>query len=93
MTSNKTRFFTLVDEYARERHRCFLAEMDLRTEETGYYLCFRPLNVSIDSPERYACRYLVATVEQVRTAVEMGALPATLIEILDPELSVLGQSV
>ena len=46
MTPEKSTFFQLLDGYARSRHRCFLAEMDLRTEELGYSVCFRPLNVS-----------------------------------------------
>jgi hypothetical protein len=44
--SEKSVFFQLLDGYARSRHQCFLAEMDLRTEELGYSVCFRPLHVS-----------------------------------------------
>jgi hypothetical protein len=46
MTLEKSTFFQLLDGYARSRHQCFLAEMDLRTEEIGYSVCFRPLDVS-----------------------------------------------
>ena len=46
MTPDETRFFQLVDDYARTQHLCFLAEMTLRTEELGYWMCFRPLGGS-----------------------------------------------
>ena len=93
MTHDETRFFTLLDGYARSRHRCFVTEMFLWTVESGYYLCFRPLNVTSDSSARYACKYVVATPEEVRMASETGALPASLVEKLDADLSVLGQSI
>lgn len=93
MTAEETRFFTLLDEYTRKQYGCFVAEMFLNGDGTGYFLCFRPTTGTIDSPQRYACKYLIATLAQVRTASETGALPASLIELLGPELSILGQPV
>jgi hypothetical protein len=87
MTPAETRFFQLVDAYARTRHRCFLAEMDLWTEETGYNLCFRPLDVGENSPARYARTYLTVPTEQVKTVGSRQQLAPSLIDQLDTELS------
>ena len=81
MTPDKTKFFQLVDAYARTRHRCFLAEMDLRTEELGYFLCFRPMGASD------AYKYLMVSTEHVRAAVSQRQLPTSLVDQLDAELS------
>ena len=93
MTLEETKFFTFLDEYVRNQYRCFVAQMDLNGKGSGYVLCFRPTDVTRESPGRYACKYLIATLEQVRTARETGALPASLVEKLDTDLSVLGQSI
>lgn len=87
MTSEETKFFQLLDTYARTRHRCFLAEMDLWTEEIGYTLCFRPLDVGENSPVRYACKYLKVPTDQVRAAGSRQQLPTSLVDQLDTELS------
>jgi hypothetical protein len=87
MTIDKTRFFQLVDAYARTRHRCILAEMDLRTEELGYFLCFRPLGGSD------AYKYLMVAREDVKAAVSRRQLPTSLVDQLDAELSKLKQQV
>lgn len=86
MTPAEGRFFELVDDYARTRHRCFLAEMNLRTKEFGYYLCFRGLDVSENS-DPFACKYLVIPTEQVEFAGRREHLPAALVDRLDDELS------
>ena len=80
MTTDKTKFFQLVDAYARTRHQCFLAEMDLRTEELGYFLCFLPLGA------RDAYKYLMVSTEHVKSAVSRGQLPTSLVDQLDAEL-------
>jgi hypothetical protein len=80
MTSDKTLFFQLVDAYARTRHQCILTEMDLRTEELGYALCFRPLCASD------AYKYLMVSTEHVKAAVIRGQLPTSLVDQLDAEL-------
>jgi hypothetical protein len=91
MTTDETSFFKLFYEYARKQHNCFLAEMFLRTQETGYYLCLRPVSVRQDSSSRYKCKYLLIPADQVRSAAETGTLPVSLIERVDLELSALSQ--
>ena len=85
MTQDKTRFFQLVDDYARTRHRCFLTELDLWTEERGYSLCFRPLGASD------AYKYLMVSTEDVKAAVSRLQLPTSLVDQLDAELPKLKQ--
>jgi hypothetical protein len=85
MTQNETSIFELLDAYARTRHRCFLAEMTLRTEELGYWVCFRPLDISENS-DPYACKYLMVPTEHVRPAGRKE-LPPSLVGQLDAELS------
>jgi hypothetical protein len=86
MTSAKAVFFELADEYARTRHQCFLAEMDLRTIEIGYNVCFRPLEVTENS-DPYACKYLTVPTEQVEFTGRRGHLPGALVDRLDAALS------
>ena len=93
MTTDKTTFFQLVDAYARTRYGCFLAEMDLRTEELGYTLCFRPQGMRLNSPTRYACKYLLVPTELVRAADSQQQLPSPLVDQLDAELSKLKQQI
>ena len=90
MTTDKTKFFKLVDEHVRNRLGCFLAEMDIVTDEAGYSLCFRSLGGNRNSPARYACRYLRVPVDLISASVESGVLPTALIERLETELSALG---
>jgi hypothetical protein len=40
MTPEETNCFTLLDDYARTRHGCFLAEFFLSSIQTEYVLCF-----------------------------------------------------
>lgn len=103
MTPEESTFFQLLDGYARTRHQCFLAEMDLRTEALGYSVCFRPLRISDDLIKNlresssdnlrealsavYACKYLMVPTEYVRAASSQQQLPASLVDQLDTELS------
>lgn len=89
MTPDEGRFFELLDAYARTRHRSFLAEMGFWTEERGYYICFRPLDISENS-DQYACKYLMVATAQVRTPGR-EELPPSLVNQLDIELSKLRQ--
>lgn len=86
MTPDETRFFQLVDDYARTRYRCFLAEMDLWTQESGYNLCFRPVEGPNPSG-RYAYKYLMVPTEQIEFAGRREHLAASLVDRLDAELS------
>jgi hypothetical protein len=56
-----------------------------------YDLCFRPSREMIDSPNRYACKYLSVSLEEVRLASELEILPSLLTERFARELSALGQ--
>jgi hypothetical protein len=82
----------MLDEYSRSRHACFLAEMDLNAAQGHYSLCFRPMGVSKDSPNRYECRYLRIGAEQVTTAGQKQVLPASITQVLDRELPALPQA-
>src|SRR5215469_11383792 len=91
VTPDESRFFTIVDVYARTRHRCFLTEMSPGTKDTGYSLCFRPLGLTMDSPNRYACKYIRVTIEQVRVVGEGNTLSVSLTGKLDSELAALSR--
>jgi len=82
----KSSCFKMLDGYSRSNHKCFLAEMDLNVAKGVYALCFSPLGVSSNSPNRYACRYLYATVEDLMSAAHAGELPQSISEMLDREL-------
>jgi hypothetical protein len=91
MTPDETTFFQLLDAYARTRHQSFLAEMTPRTDELSYYICFRPVDVSEDSPSRYACKYLIVSTKDVKAAGSRQELPTSLVDQLDAELPKLKQ--
>jgi hypothetical protein len=85
MTSEETRVFKLLDEYSRDRHSFFVTEMFLSEAKTVYTLCFRPIGVKSDSPNRYACRYLHLGASEVKAVAEEGKLTASVTEKLDEE--------
>jgi|ERR1700693_4177357 len=91
MTPDETLFFHLLDAYARTRHRYFLAELTLRIEELGYWVCLRPLDTSENSSDPHACKYLMVPTEQVRSAGRREQLPSSLVDQIDTELSKLNQ--
>ena len=84
MTPDEGRFFELLDAYAGTRHRCFVVEMSFWTEERGYYVRFRPVDISENS-DPYAREYLWVPAEQVR-APGREELPPSLVDQLDAEL-------
>lgn len=90
MTLEETRCFKMLDEYARSRHRCFLAEMNFDANEVRYALCFRPMGGSKDSTYRYACRYVYIGAHEVGATEQI--LPKLVIDILDAQLPTLPQS-
>jgi hypothetical protein len=92
MTADETNCFKLLDGYSRSRHACFVAEMFVNAAGTDYTLCFRPTELTKDSPNRYACRYLNIRTDEITTAGKMQALPASITELLDRELPVLPKS-
>jgi hypothetical protein len=89
----EARAFTLLDEYSRSKHQCFVAEMFLNDAGTHYVVCFRPTATPRDSPNRLACRYVNIETAQAGTLGQTEALPISIIEKLDRELSALGQSI
>jgi hypothetical protein len=91
MNPEETAGFKLLDEYARTRHNCFLAEMNAR--KTGYLLCFRPIGVRRDSAKRYSYRYLEIERDDLNVATFTGALPDSVTEMLDRELSSLSKEI
>jgi len=74
MSSSEKRLFNLLDDYARTRHSCFLAEMFLNSENSHYVLCFRPAAVSADSRDRYTCKYLTIDAGAARAAGKAAVL-------------------
>jgi len=86
MTS--TRLFKLLDQYSRNVHNCFLAEMDVNEQLTAYTLCFRPLR--LNSSDHYACRYLEIDTEEIHALNRTRSLPVTITGLLDAELTLLG---
>ncbi len=90
MTSEETRFFELVDGYSRTQHHCFVAEMFLTNTQTEYVLCFRPVGVTKDSSERYACRYLYVEANEAKTMGQTRTLDASIRQKLDTELPAMG---
>jgi hypothetical protein len=86
MTSEETRVFKLIDKYSRDRHGCFVSEMFLGKARTAYTVCFRPTGVKVDSPGRYACRYLDIEASEVKSTAEEGILMASITQKLDREL-------
>jgi hypothetical protein len=81
--------FSLLDDYSRNKHQCFVAEFFLDSAKTKYHACFRPTGGSKERP-RYTCRYLDVSFEQVAEAAEKRMLPASVVELLDRELPGLG---
>ena len=87
----KRRCFKLLDEYARPNHNCFVTEFFLSREASAYNVCFRPLGVSKDSPNRYDCKYVQFDLENVRAMASGRSLPTSISDQLDQALSTVTQ--
>src|SRR5690349_12188701 len=88
-TEEYDRCFTLLDEYSRRRHNCFVAELFFSDQLGRYFVCFRPTTVSsdsVDDPDRYACKYLQFEVEDVERMRSEESLPSSVAERLDKVL-------
>ena len=90
-SSEEAQAFTLLDQYARSNHQCFVSEMFLSDAKTEYVLCFRPTDIREESPDRFACRYLLVPLEDIRTLSIGNTLPVRLKDELDAELLALGK--
>ena len=88
-TPEYSRAFKLLDEYSRQNHQCFVAELFLGSNRIEYVVCFRPSNESIN-PDQFACRYLKIGTAQFELISQTGVLPISIIEELDKELPALG---
>jgi hypothetical protein len=77
--------FRLIDDYAREHYRCFLAEMFQNQGQTEYMHCFRRTRAANNS-DRYACRYLCFEISEIRTMEQTHELNDSVKSILDKEL-------
>lgn len=82
MTEVETRWFVLLDSYARSRNKCFLAEFFREQSTQGCMLCFRPL-VSLDSVRRYACEYLRIDSEALKATASSRELALPLATTVD----------
>lgn len=85
-SADETIFFERVDEYARTNFRSFLTEMFLNEPKTEYTLCFRPIGVSRESPEHYACRYVRVPALEAALSVRQQLLTRPILESLTKPL-------
>lgn len=80
--------FKLLDDYARSAHSCFLTEFFPTGKSEGSYLCcFRPLGTEIDAADRYACKYVAMSADQIESILSSECIPADVAETLDEELA------
>jgi hypothetical protein len=77
--------FKLLDEYAKTRHKMFLAEFFSR-DTASYFACFRPLGGTANDPDCYACEYLQFEVVELRTMASGQSLPPDIIAKLSAAL-------
>jgi hypothetical protein len=75
--------FTLLDDYSRLMHKCLLTEFFWVEKQRLHYLCFRPLGLVPDSPNRYACKYVTLDSEKVRAITLARSLPASVTQAID----------
>ena len=89
MNSSERRLFKLLDDYARKRHGCFLAEFFLDCEQTEYVVCFRPVAGNTNLQDRHACKYLRIEADAARAAGKAAALLPSITCVLDNALAAL----
>jgi hypothetical protein len=92
MDSSERRLFRLLDDYARKRHGCFLAEFFLSASQTEYVVCFRPLTDNTNLPDRYACKYSTIEADAAKAAGKDGVLVSSITCVLDNALAALNGS-
>lgn len=80
--------FKLIDDYARSAHRCFLTEFFPTGKGEGCYLCcFRPLGAEINAANRYACKYVTVSADQIESILSNLCIPTSVAQMLDGELA------
>jgi hypothetical protein len=91
MNPFESRFFKLLDSYARSEHQCFLTEMFLNDEESEYVLCFRPLSGHTHSEKPSSCSYLRIAVKEAMDSVHAKLLTQAIADELRERLSELSE--
>jgi hypothetical protein len=80
MNSFASRFFKLLDSFARSKYRCRLTEMFLNGDESEYVLCFRPL-IRHERPETpSSCCYLGIAVKEAMESAHSKLLTQAIAE-------------
>lgn len=87
-----SQLFQLMDNYSRKRLNCLVTEFFLSREKAEYFICFRPLGVTtIESPNRFACKYVTIAVQEAKKMAHNHALTVHFAAELDRSLPTLGQ--
>jgi hypothetical protein len=87
MNPEETWFFEQIDNYSRLHYHFFVSEMTPDGAKDEYALCFRPVDATKDSPDRYVCRYLRVRKEMISVAYQNGRLLPTITQLLASELT------
>ncbi|MGE5111836.1 MAG: hypothetical protein ACM3JB_13325 [Acidobacteriaceae bacterium] len=80
--------FKFLDEYVRTRYSCFVAEFFLPLSQSDYCTCFRPLGGSLLDDNRYACKYIRFTFDDVKEFA-CGKMPTEIARKLEIDLTLL----
>jgi hypothetical protein len=92
MSPEQSHVFELLDRYAKDHYKYFVAEMDLNQSRSRYAVCFRPLAENDSDPDPYLCRYLYIDAEEVNAAHEQGTLTTAILADLCDKISKTGNS-
>jgi hypothetical protein len=87
MNPFESRFFRLLDSYAKSEHDCFFTEMFLNDDEREYVLCFRTLNRHTDREKPSACCYLEITVKDAMDSTHEKLLTQAIADEMRERLS------
>jgi hypothetical protein len=91
MNPFESRFFKLLDSYARSEHRCLLTEMFLNDDESEYVLCFRPPNRQAGPEKPSSCCYLRIAVKEAMDSSHAKLLTRAIADELRERLSELSK--
>ena len=92
MTSLESRFFRLLDSFAKSEYRCSLTEMWLRDEENEYVLCFRPLAAGASAKKKQLCRYIEVDAREAMKSAREKLLTTEIVDDMKKSLSGLWDS-
>jgi hypothetical protein len=81
----ETRLFTILDEYSRGHHQCFVTELFMDRSHQQYFVCFRPIEAGDGDP--YRCFYLHLPLPSAESIVAQSGLIAGTLELLDENLT------